>query len=164
MDCLLKVVGLLLIGLRLVKFQEFFFALFGACSLRLWAGGYHCKNSISCFGAMMIICLCSVYGAPIMSQVWPGYIVVVFFIFLLTLIRYAPGQMRSNLITDPKIYVMKKRRAIAWLLGEFLLILLLKNGEWRWILTLAIFFEIVSIIPTRNNQIHLWRVRYEKQK
>ena len=62
-DSVLKLLGLMITGIFLGKWTEFVVVLLFFCSLRIWAGGKHCKTSIGCFLFMLLTCIVSVFGS-----------------------------------------------------------------------------------------------------
>ena len=60
MESLLKTLGILGFGLLFQREAEFLVAFLVFGSLRLWAGGIHCKTSPGCFGFMLTACAAGV--------------------------------------------------------------------------------------------------------
>lgn len=150
LDGLLKIFALLLIGVFLNKTTEMILVLVSFCSLRGWAGGFHCKTSLGCFISMLLFSLFSILVAPCLTETSRLWEIFAFLFSYIILFLYAPGQTKKNPISSLSLLRKKKIGAILWVTLEFCVVYSLNNVEWKWILIISILFEIFSIVPCRK--------------
>lgn len=112
-----KVISIFLIGSILGYSKEVMITLTTFCSMRWFAGGYHCKTDLGCFFTMLFVCLFPIslleIDFNIIGWIWP----VIMIYSSYEIIRYAPRNSRVNPIIDSHILLKKKMRTYILLGG-----------------------------------------------
>lgn len=147
LDGFIKVLCLIIVGCLLGKTESFFIFIIVFCSLRCFAGGFHCKTSIGCFSVMLIFCLISVYGAKFCERI-PFKLISIIGILCYSIVYLgAPGQTLRNPINDVNIMKSKQNLSLLWLTLEYIFALCIRDINLRWVIIISAFLEVCSLIP-----------------
>lgn len=115
--------------------------------IRHFAGGFHCKTNIGCLGAMLFICFfpIAMFNVKMKIAKWIWLLLLLYSIYEIA--RYAPRNSVVNPIND--IAVLKKKR-IGSLISvgiAGIILVLCRDGNIKWLVTLPLFCEAVTISP-----------------
>lgn len=145
-DTVLKLIGLMALGVFTGRFPEFLLAIASFSSLRCFAGGAHMRTSLGCFLSMVFVCAAACLGAE--------YIVAVPFLpllllsagILLSIVLFAPFFTQNNPIGEP---VQKKKRREAIILTVLLLAVIwaVPSEKIRLLMLIPVTIEALSILP-----------------
>ena len=145
LENIVKMTGIILIALLIGYVKEVMVASIVFMSLRSMAGGVHCKTSLGCFGAMVLVIGISVYLRCITIPGWVyilGTVCVEIIVYL-----YAPSDTSNNPITDETLRKRKRIGAVV-LVGLFFCIFLVSNNiEIKNIVFVSMGLEGITIIP-----------------
>lgn len=155
LDGIIKTAILLTIGYFLGSPGEFGLSLFVFCSLRYWAGGIHCKTSMRCLVAMLLLCLISTYGGWCLSS-FSGIIfwVIVTFTYLVLFLG-APGVTKISLDMSNAQKIRKRIGALIWMTMEYGGALVIGDVHLKWCIVIAVTIEALSVIPC-------WRIKKDE--
>lgn len=138
-----KAVGIIGVALFTGYVYQVIIAAIVFMSLRSMAGGIHCKTSLGCFLAMLLVIGISVGCCHLIVPIWI-YIFGTIFIELL-FYQYAPCDTSNNPILDERI--RNKKKIGAMLLGGILLfaIISVDNLEIKNIVFVSMVLEGITI-------------------
>lgn len=147
MDSCLKIAGLLVLGAIFGQLEKVIIVLSVFCITRYFAGGVHCESHAGCFVSMAMICVGSVMFSRF-SDYLPSWIVGVALIHVLTMvIMYAPRNSQINPIMDQAVIHRKRVGSIVCTTIMSVIIMCINELELKWMLTVPLFIEAVTISP-----------------
>lgn len=151
LESILKTLGIFVIGVLLRRVPECLAALFLFCSLRMWAGGIHCKTGMGCFLFMFIHNLASVFGAELLQKTGIGALWFLWLFIGVMTALFAPMNPVKNPIEDKGLLRRKKAGACIWVILEACFMLAVNSRRWKWIITLSVLLEVLTFLPVAKN-------------
>lgn len=147
-----KIAAILLISALLGWLRETLIVLLVFCSMRYWAGGYHCKTDWGCFLAMSGTCLLPNLMMHITGKA-SGLIAVWMCMLLFSVyevIRYAPRNSRVNPIEDTNILRRKRMGSILECVVIAAVVFYCRYNNICWLIVGPLFIEAITISPLLN--------------
>lgn len=149
-DTVAKLILIMTVGLCLGKITEFMVFLLAFCSLRYWAGGIHCKSRQGCTFVMLLMCTIAAYGARYLMKIPDFFLVICLFVICAGMYFWAPGLTGKGFELNKDQIRRKRSGSCIWTLLACLVIYFIKDPYWRWVVSIAIAIEFLSIIPCRR--------------
>ena len=142
----IKILFFLLIGICTGFIGENLLILGVFCSLRSQAGGRHCKTSLRCSAAMLII----IYGSILMSSIIelpPLFLVVCLPFYFYILYCYAPLFSRNNETENGKKIKKKKATSFILIAAFTVAAVLVTIPRIRGMIFFAYTAELCTLLP-----------------
>lgn len=155
LDSTIKIFLIIFIGILLGRGYETIIAIACFCMLRGQAGGIHMKSSFGCFFSMVIIVLLSVAGAEFVQKISVPVIVILSIVSVMAIYLFAPYTTANNPISEEKIILSKKRKAMLIVVLVGLIACVVESSHVRALLLIPVIIEIITILP-------FWRRKEER--
>lgn len=155
LDSTIKIFLIIFIGILLGRGYETIIAIACFCMLRGQAGGIHMKSSFGCFSSMVIIVLLSVAGAEFVQKISVPVIVILSIVSVMAIYLFAPYTTANNPISEEKIILSKKRKAMLIVVLVGLIACVVESSHVRALLLIPVIIEIITILP-------FWRRKEER--
>ena len=153
-DTVLKLIGLILLGIVFGRLPEVLLSIACFSSLRSFAGGVHMETSLGCFLSMVFVCFASCLGAEVITGVPAVLQLVISLLNIVLNVLFAPFFTQNNPIEDKKI--LKRKRAGAVALSLILMAAAWVIPDWRLklLILIPVTIESLSILPCWHRGIN----------
>lgn len=146
-DTLLKLLGLVALGIIFGRLFEVLLSVACFSSLRCFAGGAHMRTSPGCFFSMVFVCTASCLGAILLPAVPIPVLIVLSAGILLLNGLFAPFFTQNNPIVDERILKRKKTGAVILAALLLTVIWLAPVKEVKLLMLIPVTIESLSILP-----------------
>lgn len=145
LNTLLKMSGILLVGLLLHHFWTVLVSMTVFCSMRYWTGGWHSKSHLGCFCTMLISCVVPSLLMGVNGEwvEWSLRGIMVYSVY--RVFRYAPCNSKVNPIEDPKCLHRKKIGSMIEIAGLLIGLFLYPDIKMGWLIILPSFANAIML-------------------
>ncbi|MDL2301099.1 accessory gene regulator B family protein [Lachnospiraceae bacterium OttesenSCG-928-D06] len=155
LEMLLEIFLLLVLGIIFHRVEKVIIVLLTFSFMRAQAGGVHCKTAMKCFMGMLMICVSSIVCSEISIYISEVIFIGMLIYFMIMMFLYAPRNSIKNPIEDKNILRKKRKKCLVYSCGILIFIILCHNMELRWLITMPLFIEAITISPMfYKEQIH----------